>query len=295
MNWKKFIKWLLYPHFALLVLLLIASGVALPYAMLCYPETHPLRIASYVLSAYTLTLLCLRIPRIVRFFRTVKAENRFVRRWLDDRHLRMNVTLMASLLYNGAYAALQLGLGIYHRSAWYYSLAAYYFLLALMRFVLAQHTLRYRPCEMMARERTYARVCGWSFLAMNVALSAMIFLMLYENRLVEHHPITTIAMAAYTFTSITLAIVNAIRYRKIGSPVFSASKAISLTSSCVSMLTLEGTMLVTFDKNEMSDTTRRLFMSLSGLAISVLIITMAVRMIARGDRKIEMEYENGKS
>lgn len=294
MNWKKFLKWLFFPHFAVLVLLLIASGAALPYAMLCIPETHPLRIASYVLSAYTLTLWCLRIPRIVRFFRTFQVENRLFRRLLDDRHLRMNVTLTASLFYNGAYATLQLGLGIYHRSAWYYSLAAYYFLLALMRFVLAQHTLRYRPCERMARERSYARVCGWSFLAMNVALSAMIFLMLYEDRLVEHHPITTIAMATYTFTSMTLAIVNAVRYRKLGSPVVSASKAISLTSSCVSMLTLEGTMLVTFDKNEMSDTTRRLFMILSGLAISVLIITMAVRMIARGDRKIETEYENGK-
>ncbi len=288
MNWKKIAKWVLFPHFAVLIVLFFASAVALSYAALCLSQTHPLRIASYVLSAYTLTLWCVRLPQIIRFFRTFKTENRYLRRWLSDRHLRMKVTLTGSLVYNGAYAALQLGLGIYHSSAWYYSLAAYYFLLALMRFVLAQHTLRYQPCEKMVRERTYARVCGWCFLAMNVALSAMIFLMLYENRMVKHHEITTIAMAAYTFTSFTLAIISLVRFRTVGSPVFSASKAISLASSCVSMLTLEGTMLVTFDKNEMSEATRQLFMSLSGLAISIFVITMAVRMIVKNNRKIEI-------
>ena len=67
-----------------------------------------------------------------------------------------------------------------------------------------------------------------------------------RNRTFHHHEITTIALAAYTFTSLTFAIINTVKYRKYHSPVYSASKAISLASACVSLLTLESTMLTTF-------------------------------------------------
>ena len=43
-------------------------------------------------------------------------------------------------------------------------------------------------------------------------------------------------MAAYTFTALTLAIVNAVRYRKYGSPAYSAAKAISLASATLGLL-----------------------------------------------------------
>ncbi len=61
----------------------------------------------------------------------------------------------------------------------------------------------------------------------------MMFIMVYQGRNYGHHEITTIAMAAYTFTSFTMAIINVIKYRKYKSPVYSATKAISLSSACV--------------------------------------------------------------
>ena len=76
----------------------------------------------------------------------------------------------------------------------------------------------------------------------------IVFFMLYWNRTFSHHMITAIAMAAYTFTAFTVAIVNVIKYRKYNSPVFLASKVISFASACVSMLTLTSTLLTTFDE-----------------------------------------------
>ena len=140
----------------------------------------------------------------------------------------------------------------------------------------------------MLEELRKYRACGIVFLVMNLALALMIFFMVYWNRTFHHHEITTIAMAAYTFTSLTLAIINTVKYRKYNSPVYSASKAISLASACVSMLTLESTMLTTFGDGTVDLAGRRLCLGLSGGAISVLIIAMAVYMIVQGTKKIKL-------
>lgn len=295
MDWKRIGKALLFPHIAILILLLMLAVPLMLYGMLVLGNEHPLTIASYVLAFYTLSIWCIRMPKIIRYWKNFKTENKYARLWLGDVQLRMKVTLTGNVIWNGAYAALQLGLGIYHRSPWFYSLAGYYFCLALMRFFLAKHTVRHKPGEEMRRELVYYRICGWIFLVMNLALSGMMLYMIHENRMVRHHEITTITMAAYMFTSLTMAIINVVRYRRYNSPVFSASKAISLAAACVSMLTLESTMLVTFNNQEMTAQTRTLFLALSGGAVSLFIITMAIYMIVNATGKMNsLETNYGK-
>ena len=107
------------------------------------------------------------------------------------------------------------------------------------------------------------------------------------NRTFHHHEITTITMAAYTFTSLTMAIINVFKYRKYNSPVYSASKAISLASACVSMLTLESTMLTTFGGSTMTLITKKIMLGTSGGVISVFIIVMAIYMIVQSSKKLK--------
>lgn len=294
MDWKKIGKVLLFPHIAILFLLLVLAIPLMLHGMLILGNEYPLTIASYVLAFYTLTIWCVRVPTIIRFVKTFKGKNKYMKRWLTDVRLRINVTLSGNVIWNGAYAALQLGLGVYHNSAWFYSLALYYASLAVMRFFLFRYTLRHNPGAKMREEWHRYRICGWIFLVLNMALTVMIFYMVARNRIVKHHEITTIAMAAYTFTSLTMAILNVIKYRKYNSPAVSASKAISLTSACVSMLTLEGTMLATFSSADMTVQTRQLFLGLSGMAISAFILVMAIYLIVHGNKQIKnMENQNG--
>lgn len=281
MKQHKWLRRLLFPSPILLAVLLPLAGALLIGSMCRLPETHPVRLGAYVLSFYTLTIWCLRIPAIVRWCRRIKTENRYLRRWFADPRLRMNVTVTGNLLWNGAYAALQLGLGMTHHSPWFYSLAGYYTCLALMRLVLVHHTLRHTPGADLHRELVAYRICGWIFLILNLALSGMMVSMLLENRDTRHQEIITIAMAAYTFTTLTMAIVNLIRYRRYHSPAMSASKAISLAAACVSLLTLENTMLQTFRQDTITPETIRLFLTLSGAGVSLLMILMAVYMIVQ--------------
>lgn len=287
MDLKKLGKALLFPRMWVMILLLPVAAVFLVGSMVFIGTSSPIAIASYVLSAYTLTVWCFKIPYLISFFKTFKNENKYILIWRRDDRLRVKVSLYGSLAFNTVYALFQLWLGFYHHTFWYYSLAGYYISLAVMRFFLVRHTQRFTPGERMREELIKYRACGWVFLIMNLALSLMIFFMVYWNRTFNHHEITAIAMAAYTFTSFTTAIVNMVRYRKYNSPVYSASKAISFAAACVSMLTLTSTMLTAFGDGTMDLSARRLMLGLVGGAVSAVVMTMAVYMIAESNKKLK--------
>ena len=296
MDWKKLGKALLFPHIAIMILLVPIATVLLVGSMVFIGTESMVAIVSYVIAAYTLTVWCLKIPYLIKFFKTFKNENKYARRWQDDTRLRVNMSLYGSLTWNALYGILQLWLGFYHHTFWFYSLGAYYICLGVMRFFLARHTTRYAPGERMQTELKKYRACGIVFLVMNLALALIIFFMVYWNRTFEHHMITAIAMAAYTFTALTTAIINVIKYRKYNSPVFSASKAISLAAALVSMLTLESTMLTTFGDGTMTVVAQKWMLGATGGAISVLIVATAIYMIVIGTKKLKQlksEVENG--
>ena len=297
MDWKKIGKALLFPHIAIMILLVPVSSVLLVGSMVFIGTESPIAYISYVLAAYTLTVWCFKIPRIIKYFKSFKDENKYARRWQDDVRLRVNVSLFGSLAWNALYGLFQLWLGFYHHTFWFYSLGAYYICLGVMRFFLARHTTRYAPGERMRDELVKYRACGIVFLPMNLALALIVFFMVYWNRTFEHHMITAIALAAYTFTSMAVAIINFVKYRKYNSPVFSAAKAISLAAALVSMLTLESTMLTTFSDGTMTAVEQKWMLGATGGAISVLIIATAIYMIVVGTKKLkllESEVENGK-
>ncbi len=291
-KWKKIGKALLFPHIAVLMILVPVATAFLIYTMVFVGTQTVQAYISYALAAYTLTILCFRIPRIIAFAKTFKNENKYVRLFRDDVHLRVNITLYGSFIWNVAYSVFQLCLGLYHKSFWYYSLAAYYFYLALMRFYLSRHTRKHKPSEKIREELVRYRTCGIIFLCMNMALALIIFFIIYWNRTFHHHEITTIAMAAYTFTTFVVAIVNIVKYRKYQSPVLSATKAISLAAACVSMITLTSTMLTTFGEGQNNELFRKIILSSLGGAVSVFIIVMAVYMIVRANMELKKGVQN---
>ena len=296
MDWKKLGKAILFPHIAIMILLVPIATVLLVGSMVFIGTESVIAYISYVLAAYTLTVWCFKIPYLIKFFKTFKDENKYARRWQDDARLRVNVSLFGSLAWNALYGIFQLWLGFYHHTFWFYSLGAYYICLAIMRFFLVRHTSKYAPGEKMQTELKKYRTCGCVFLVMNLALALIIFFMVYWNRTFEHHMITAIAMAAYTFTALTAAIVNVIKYRKYNSPVYSASKVISLAAALVSMLTLESTMLTTFGDGTMTATTQKRMLGATGGAISLMIVLTAIYMIVIGTKKLKIlrsEVKNG--
>jgi len=288
MTYKKVLRALIFPHIAVMIALLPISVAFLVYSMVFLGTESIEAIASYVVAAYTLAVWCVRIPNMIRFFKTFKNENKYVRRWQNDDRLRVKTSLYGTFIWNAAYAIFQLWLGFYHHTFWFYSLAGYYASLAVMRFFLVRYTSSKKGGRGMHGELIRYRACGWIFLFMNLALALIVFFMVYWNRTFNHHEITTIAMAAYTFGSFALAVVNIVKYRKFNSPIYSASKAISLAAASVSILTLESTMLTTFGDGTMDAFTRKMMLGASGGAIIVFIVIMAIYMIVNSTKKLKL-------
>ena len=289
-DWKKLGYKLIYPHIAVILTLLPIAITCLVLSLIYLNSTSILAIISYMLSFYVLLVICFRIPNIIKFFKNFKNQNKFMQRWFSDTHLRINVSLYGSLIWNVLFASFQLILGFLHNSFWFYSMAAYYVMLGVMRFFLLKHTRKFKANEEQEIEIKKYVISGWLLLFINLALAVIVFFIVYWNRTFNHNMIETIALAAYTFFTFTFAIINLIKYKKYNSPVYSAAKSISLIAGCVSMLTLETTMLTTFGTNE-SPLFRQLMLSFTGVAVIGFAITMAIIMIVKGHKQLNL-YRN---
>lgn len=282
---KKTATKLLFPPLAIVILLVLVAATLLIYAFAFETANEIIAYVSYGLSAYALAVLCVRIPVILEKTRQFKQGNKYLSRYLADPHLRVQLSLYGSLFVNVAYALFQLGLGLRHASVWFYALAGYYALLAGMRFVLVKQGHKSRPGSNLFMEYLLYRFCGVLLLLMNLALSVIVTYIVWRNRGFVHHPVTTIAMAAYTFGTLVKAIVNVVKYRKYNSPVLSASKAVSLAAALVSVLTLETAMLAAFGQGN-SDAFRQTMTAATGAAVCLFVLALALYMIVRSTKQI---------
>ena len=290
---KKLGKIILFPHIAILILFIPISISLLIFSMIFENTNDIVKYISYVFSFYSLLILCVRTPAIISNLKQIKNENKHIKRLLSDAHLQINISLYASLILNIIYIIFQLGLGFYHSSIWFYTMSVYYLLLAISRFFLLRYTVAYKPGEQMGNELFRYCACGWMLLVMNIALLIIIFFIVFQGRTFIHNEITTIAMATYTFASLSIAIVNFIKYRKYNSPVFSASKIISLVSACISMITLENAMITAFG-GENDKYFRQIMLGITGVVVSLFIVIIAVFMIITSTKKLKI-LKNNKS
>ena len=287
MDWKKIGKAMLFPHPLVSGLLFPVAVALMLWGMLTRGTGDPLTIAFCTLSFYGLVLVCLRIPDIIRWVQRFRRENKYYLLYSSDVQLRINLSLYFAVGFNAVYALFQLCLGLWHHSAWFYAMAGYYLLLVLMRLTLVRHTRQHAAGEDSRTEWRKYRFCGWLLLVMNLALAIFTLYFVFRIRVFLHHEITTSAMAAYTFTALTLAIVNTVRYRKYGSPAYSAVKAISLASATVSMLTLENALLTTFGEGE-SELFRQIMLGASGAAVILIVQGIALYMIVNASKNLRI-------
>ncbi|MBQ9745692.1 MAG: hypothetical protein IJW21_02590, partial [Clostridia bacterium] len=269
-----------------LILLALAAGAAMALTVPRFGSEHPVTVAAYALSAYALAAWCFRIPYVVRAVKKFKRENKYVAKYSGDAELRVRVSLYGTVMYNLAYAALQMGMAIWHGTAWFFSLGVYYILLAVMRFFLIRDIRANMVGRNIKKELVRYRFCGVVLVFMNAALGGIVLFMTRFDRGFEHNPITTIAMAASTFTSFTMAIVNMVRYRKFKSPVLSAAKVISLASASVSMLTLTSAMLNAFGEEE-DPLFEQIMTNAVGTAVCIFVLVMAFYMIISSTSRLK--------
>lgn len=278
----------------LTIALAIPSFAAVIYVLAAEIEGTAFTYFTYGISAYALVITVTGIFRLSRLVRQGIDNSPLVgkvrssslgEKVLTDVMYRAELSLYLGLCINLLYAVLKLVSGFYFHSIWFGTLAVYYGLLALMRFLLLRHVNKNRIGENLAAEFRRYRLCGIILLLMNQALAGVVILVVYKNSGFEYPGYLIYVMALYAFYQIITAVVNVIKFRKYGSPVMSASKTIKLTAALVSMLSLETAMLAQFGDAD-DAVFRRLMTGISGAAVCVLVLGMAVFMIVRSTKQL---------
>ncbi len=296
MKLNKLIK-LLYPPVWVIALLVPLCTAALIYTFVGGYDEHPFAYVTYLLSAYTLACVVMWcIKAIPKRYRTVKKavyDNPLGSRFMTDMKFRTHVTLYGSLIINLLYAAVNFISGIINHTAWFHVLAFYYTILAVMRFLLLKFVNRTGIGNNRLDELCRSRLCGYILLTLNLFLSGAVLMILYQDKGYEYHGMLIYVMAAYTFWLTAVAIKNLIKYKKLGSPLMSMAKIISMAAALVSMLSLETAMLSEFG-SDMSPEGRWLMIALTGAGVSVIIIAMAVYSIVKNSKEIRQIRQDKK-
>lgn len=199
-----------------------------------------------------------------------------LKRIKTDAAFRVKLFLCLSFICNVVYAVFLFAVGMRSTSKWFFTLAVYYGLFSMVRiFIFVQLNPRR---QLRARLLTML-ICGYFLLLINLAVSVMTFILLFGEHMVQHHEITVIALATYTFTALTIAIIGCVKYLKRNDYVFSCAKLFSLISASVSLIPLTNTMLTTFGSHNTQ--LKNMLFPILCIAVACFIITCAVYMICK--------------
>lgn len=296
MNWRGLGKKLLFPPVWLMLLLTVVSAAGLIWIFVKDLSESPIAYGMYVAAFYTLCVISIFLgivlPKRYKEIRQKIYDHPIGHRYLTDPAFKTHVSLYASLTVNLLYVGVNvLSFFLYH-STWFIVLAIYYAILAVMRFLLVRYVRSNKLGKNRIGELRRAKLCSYILLTLNFVLSGAVLMILYHNKGFEYHGILIYVMAIYTFYITTHTIVDLVKYRKYQSPVMTTSKIIALSAALVSMLNLETAMFSQFGV-DMAPEHQWLMIALTGVGVSIVVITMSVYMIVRTSKEIKEIEKHG--
>ncbi len=271
------------------IFLTVISTVALVTVFVKGWELTPIAYVIYVVSFYTLTVVCLACWKTVPgYYRSVKRKvygNKFAKRYLTDVAFKTHVSLYRSLLINLLYVVINAVSAIIYSTHWFGIFAVYYAIMAMMGFLLVRYVGKKQIGTNRLGELKRSRLCAYILMTVNLSLAGAVLMMVYFNRGFEYQGFLIYVMAMYTFYITTTAIIDLVKYRKYNSPIMSISKIIKLAAALFSMLFLETAMFSQFGES-MAVKIQQIMIMATGAGISVIVVTMSVYMIIRTTKEI---------
>lgn len=252
------------PPLPILLPLIPISVVLLIFGLSEEFSGSPVAYISYLLSAYTLTAVICTLPILIRRLKdgfwnlsVIKKINshKIGHLFLNDITFRGTASIYQGLVINTLYAVFRGIAAWFFSSVWFGAIAAYYLFLAVIRLFLVLYVRRLKQYREDAESRTLFefngyRICGFLMLLLNSAMAGMAVLMIRDNLHYEYPGYVIYLSALYTFYSAITATINIFRFKKLKSPVLSASKAISFTGAAMSVMALQTAMISRFGEND---------------------------------------------
>lgn len=261
---KALLKRVFIPPLRILLPLLPISIVLLIFGLSEDFQNSPVAYISYLLSAYTLTAVICSLPKLIGRLKNgfwnlplVKKINnhKIGRLFLNDIAFKGMISIYQGLVINTLYALFRGITACIFSSVWFGAISAYYLFLAVIRLFLVLYVRRLKyykdsSKEQMLFEYKGYRICGFLMLLLNAAMAGMAVLMIRDNLHYEYPGYVIYLSAMYTFYSAITATINIFKFKKLKSPILSASKAITFTGAAMSVMALQTAMISRFGEGD---------------------------------------------
>ena len=180
-----------------------------------------------------------------------------------------------SLLFNMVYSAYHIIFGLSTRSWWFLTIGIYYAILSIVRFGVLRHK---------GNKAFLLRFTGAMLVTMSISLVGTVILAFVKDRGTVFPLVAMLAMATYTVTKITLAIIKWIKARKCTSAKMITLRNISLANAFVSIVSVQRSMLVSFEG--MSATEIRIMNLATGSGVCILVFLLGLNLMRNKTAKI---------
>ena len=284
-GWKK-----IFPSPVVLLLPMAAGcGAGLVWVFLKGLEQWIPAYLLYVLSAYVLTALCVKLPAALRDGREWFDRHPKITALLKNEELKFKLELYFEQLLNFAYGIFKIVSGVIYGSAWIGCDGIYNMAQALIQ--LFQILRRRNPGTLERQWKSY-RFCGVLILLMHLTLTGIVFQMVNWNRAEDQGQIMIIATALFAFYKFISSFVELARDRRHTRPVDSSVRMLELSQAIFAIFSLQASMFHVFGTGEAWEHWMNLG---TGCAVCLLIMSMGIYMIRRGNRELKklQETNNG--
>lgn len=287
-RFKKILFRVLFLPVPLVIFLVPVATAMLVYSFSFASQNQVFAVISYVVSAYTLTVVCCKMPDIAKKIKAFLISNKKSNLYLTDADVRARVSLNVGWLVNLGYSAFKLILGIVYGSMWFLAEAEYYIVLTALRFWLIKSDKKHAG-NALFMWKSFNR-CGWCLLLLDFLMTCIMMQVVFRNEVYEYNGFVIYASAAYTFYRLIMSIVQIVKYRSAHNPVLSASKRLNLSASLMSLFALQTAMLTQFGSIE--GMSNRIANGATGAGVSVAVICIAVLMIIKSRRQLTNLKQN---
>ena len=275
-------------HWIPALLLVIVSAALLGYAFAC-PNANPvIAYAGYFISAYTLAVVCFRMPKIFKVLKKSLYSNAYSEKFLTDKKLRTEFFMYFSCGFSIVYAIFKFSAGVYYHSLWIGAVAVYYIIVSLMRFGLIKQYRNNLKRENDREQRILAlksyRFCGVLMFVLNIAVSGLVVQLIWHGETYQYPGFLIYAFAAYSFYCIGMAVRNMAKHRKLETPVLAAAKMLSFACALMSILATQTAMLTQFGDGNTAFA--RIMNAATGSVVCFLIFGLAVWMVLRANKEM---------
>lgn len=187
-----------------------------------------------------------------------------------------------SLAFNVTYAMANCIIGFLTPSWWFITVGAYYAVLTVTRYSVLQ--IRRKASGNYDTELFARRITGILLVVLSFCIVGVNVLSALKERGTAFHEVIMITIATYTFTKITIAIIGMIKAKRSASEVLKTLRNISLADACVSIYTMQRSMLVSFPGMEVTEI---LILNIfTGTVVWIVVLLLGINLI--GGKHIDM-------